>query len=192
MANIVEIDTASPALRALLQRTQNKVGVNKVIAVAATRKVRDHFVGVAGWMRNPFGKPAQFWKRMNRATRHEATSTHAAVIMPREVAQRFYGGTIRPTGGRRFLTIPAIAAAYRRSARSFPDLVLVLFKKRAGRGPAGALVQHGKNQSTIFYWLHRKVTQKADARVLPTSAQIADAVIPEVEAYVLRGSKPIT
>lgn len=191
MATVVDLNTASPALQALLVRAKNQVGVNKVLAVAATRTVRDHFAQVATWMRNPWGRPAQFWKRMSRATRPEATSSHPAVVMPREVAQRFHGGTIRPTGGRRFLTIPARAEAYRRSARSFQDLVLILFPKRSGRGPAGALVRHGDKQSTIFYWLHRKVTQKPDPRVLPTLKQIGDSAVPDIEAYLLRGTKRV-
>jgi hypothetical protein len=186
MAAIIDLDTARPELRALLRRAKNPIAVHKVMAAAATREVRDHFAKVAIWQRNPFGKPPLFWKRMSRATRPEATATTAAVLIPREVAQRYFGGTIRPTGGRRLLTIPARAEAYRRSARSFDDLVLIIFKARSGRGPVGALIRHGKSESTVLYWLKRKVTQKSDQRVMPSTAQIASAVVPEVEAYLLR------
>lgn len=188
MAAIVDLDTASPALRALLARASNRPGLNKVISVAGTRAVKDRFAEVATWMRNKFGRPAQFWKRMSRATRPEATAAHAAVVMPREVAQRYFGGTIRPTGGRNFLTIPARAEAYRRSARSFDDLVLIVFRRK-GRGPAGALIRKGETHDAVMYWLYRKVTQKGDPRVLPTSDELAAAVMPDVESYLLRDSK---
>lgn len=216
MANVIDLDTARPELRALLARAQNPLAVHKVMATAATRTVRDTFAKVATWQRNPFGKAPQFWKRMSRATRPEATIKTAAVVMPREVAQRYFGGVIRPTGGRRLLTIPAVAESYRRSARSFEDLVMWIFnkprrgavgalvrpskvvvwdkaalaaeKRRGGRGWKNArmLSSHDGKEGFILFWLYRSVRQKGDRRVVPTMQEIGAAVVPEVESYLLR------
>lgn len=190
MATVIDLDTASPQLKALLARAKNPTAVHKVMATAATQAVRDRFAEMAGIQRNPWGKPPQFWKRMSRATRAEANPTTAAVVMPREVAQRYFGGVIRPTGGRKFLTIPAHASAYRRSARSFADLVLMVFKGGEGQGGGLALAKRGAKEPVVLYWLRRQVKQKGDSRVIPSPKELAAAVIPQVEAYLLR-SRPV-
>ncbi len=189
----VIIDTASPALAEILRRAEDRYAIHRVMAISATRCVKDRFAEMAQWQRNKFARPAQFWKRMYRATHWEADATRGAVVMPREVAQRFHGGEIRPTGGKQFLTIPASAKAYRRAARSFTDLILVIFKSPRGKA-AGMLIQRAKVRKKttveVMYWLVRGVNQQGDPRVMPTNDQLSAAIVPVVEDYVLRGRSP--
>jgi hypothetical protein len=136
------------------------------------------------WMRNRFGKPAQFWKRMSRASRSEATASAAVLLIPREVAQRFFGGTIRPKGGKKFLTIPVTREAYRRKASTFPNLVLIMTRGSKARR-SGILVRTKKNgQMEVMYWLVRGVTQKADPRVMPSKAEFQAHIAKDVDSYL--------
>lgn len=189
MSSRILIDTAKVNLGLIVQRVQNRGALHKVMGVAGARAVKDHFAKNADWQKNKFGRPAQFWKRMYRATRSEASQIYAAVIMPSEVAQRFYGGPIKPTGGKTYLTIPAHASAYRRSAQSFENLALVIFPNPKGKAE-GMLVRRRrvkrKSVQEVMYWLVRGVNQAGDARVMPTDKELGDAIIPEVESYLLR------
>lgn len=180
------LDTARPSLRALAARAADRGAVHRVMGVSGTRIVKDRFALMADVQRNPWGKAPQFWKRMNRATRWESGQDFADVVMPREVAQRFYGGPIKPTGGRKYLTIPAHRSAYRRSARSFQDLKLVLFGR--GSGAKLALAKKTKTATTVLYWLVKGVTQAGDSRVIPTPAEFAAGIEPDVMAYLRRES----
>lgn len=191
MSYQVVIDTARPSLRKLLRRVEPKA-LNKIIARSALRLTRDRFAQVATYMRNPWGKPAQFWKRMYRGSRAESSSYSAAVLVPREVALHYYGGTVRPTGGRKALTIPANASAYRRSAKSFRDLVVVVLKGRA----ALARVQErkgrnkGSDKLTVYYWLVGAVRMKPNLSVLPTERQYQAGISRDVMDYFSRGTPP--
>lgn len=214
MSYRVVIDTARPALRNLM-RNANPAAVNKVVAQSALRLTRDRFAQVATYMRNPWGKPAQFWKRMYRATRAESTSTSASVVVPREVALHYYGGRVRPTGGRKFLTIPAVAQAYRRSARTFRDLVFMIVngrpalakvkkvaytaefsyggddaRSRSGKPRKGSKrrVKTGTvDKPTVFYWLVRGVRMKPNLNVIPTAVQYQSGISRDVLDYLTRG-----
>lgn len=206
-------DTATPLLRRLERQAMDMEAIHKVAAVAVMRLIRDGFVVKANTQRNKFGRPPQFWKRMIRGTRYEASSTSAVVIMPREVALRRFGGLITPTGGRRLLTIPAQAATYRTSAKDYADLVLIIFKKRT-RGPVGALMRHlskGFNDTgggttdvdtladqqksherwqkrqrgmEVMFWLVRQSRQKPDPSVMPSDAEITATALAAVNRYL--------
>lgn len=172
-------DTATPALRALANRANNKAALHKVAAVAAAEMVRDNFAKMAQVERNKFGAAPRFWARMNRGTRAVSTQVEGAVAMPREVAQRYYGGPIRPTGGRKYLAIPANRTAYRRSPRSFQDLFFAVF------GGKPVLARASKSHTEVMYWLVRGVTQRGNPRVLPPQDVLGRHVERVVSDYLV-------
>lgn len=191
MSYKVVIDTARPGLENVLIRASDRTSLHAVIARSATRTVRLKFANVATWMRNRWGRPAQFWKRMNRATHPEHNASAAYVVMPREVAQRRFGGPLRPTGGKQFLTIPATARAYRRSARSFPDAIAVLFREPKGLAVGMIAQVHPGKGIEALYWLVRGVNQKGDPRVLPTMQEFDAGMKPDINAWLLRKQQSI-
>lgn len=179
------VNTAGPALQSLLARVQDRPAIHKVMGVAAIRLVKDGFTVLAHEQRNPFGRPPMFWKRMNRATRWELSATGADVVMPREVAQRYYGGTIRPTGGRKFLAIPLVKEAYRRAPRTFTDLDLIITEDNK----RGFLVRRAEKKTTLMYALVRKVTQAGNRGVLPGADVMGPALRQSVREYLLGSSR---
>lgn len=211
MASVVVFDTARSALQDLAARARSRAAIHKVAAVAATQLVRDHFAINATENRNPYGAPSRFWARMSRGTRAEANAKEAAVVMPREVAQRYYGGPIRPTGGRKFLAIPANRTAYGRSPRSFADLVFIVIQGRpalaritkvqtyhtlthhdaaSDRRKDGRVrtkrVKAGKlDKPTVMFWLVRGVVQKGNPGVLPPMQSIYAAAERAMSSYLV-------
>lgn len=107
------------------------------------------------------------------------------------IAQRYFGGTIRPTL-KKWLTIPAIAEAYGQAAGSFhnlrfvplgPDLAALVERratliKRPRKGAKkGSFKPVAETTGAVFYWLKRQVTQTADPTVLPTDDEIQSAAL---------------
>lgn len=203
MSDVIIIDTATPALRSLLQGVQDRRARNVVMASAATDLVRHHFRALAGTNRNPWGRPATFWQRMRASTTALADALRAAVVMPREIAARFFGTVIRPKGGKKFLTIPATARAYGRKAGSFSDLrfgfaydpqtgrnrpaLLAARQTTLRRNAEGRLVRRGTEDGTRpVYWLARSVKLKPNATILPIRAQFMIAIKTAMAAYLKR------
>ena len=179
------VDTTTPELRKLVAALKDKSSLNKVMANAGRIVIQDHFATYAQTNRNRFGRPSTFWKRMRQATYAESDSTVAAVVMPREVAQRRFGGTIKPTGGRKNLTIPLDRAAYNKSARTFQDL-FVLTLKRGGTERRFLAMKLRKNRIKVLYALRESVTQTGSADVLPSDSKIVDAVREAAVEYIAR------
>ncbi len=188
-------DHATPALQRLAIGLNRGQELNRAMADGAAVLVRDHFAGAAGSNRNPYGAPSTFWRRMRGGVRARADATAGVVAMPREIAQRYFGGPLSPTGGRRYLTIPARREAYGKRAREFRDLVFVPRK-----GGKAMLVQaeqtkflrSGKKLHTtsagggVFFWLVPGVTQHKNPDVLPTEQQIRAAAVGSASRYFTR------
>ncbi len=153
--------------------------VLRVIGHAMTETVRRHFAELAQDAQHH--QTAQslgadrsgFFEKARQGT-HDAQLEEGGVsvsIDARGIAQRYFGGTIEARPGS-YLTIPAIAIAYGKRAREF-DLRLVLF----GDTGLAALVSKSvpADESNVYYWLVRSVTQAADPTILPEESEIIDA-----------------
>jgi len=137
--------------------------LKEIIGRAARNKIRAHLFALNSSRANRLGgKRTNFYAHAARSTHHRATSDGALVSINHVgIAQRRFGGTIRPRASK-MLTIPAHPAAYGRRAREIPGLKLVPFKK------APALMK----DDTVYYWLARSVTQQPDPSVLPTESEL--------------------
>lgn len=177
------IDTVTPALQQKLSKLRKRAQLNEVMAIAGAKVVRRHFVENGDRQRNKFGAPPMFWRKMRNGVREEFDFKSASIVMERPVAQRYFGGTIRPTGGKKYLTIPLLPAAYRRSARSFKDLRFVKFPD----GKAFLYRTKGRKGSRTreyLYALKKTVTQKGDKSVLPPIEKIKEAAAQGVKEYL--------
>lgn len=124
----------------------------------------------------------------------------AISINQRALAQRFFGGTIKPTTGK-FLTIPARTEAYGHRAREFDNLVPIIFRG----GQSGALVERdatvvrggargagagrSKGQGIgggVFFWLVKRVVQRADPSVLPSAEEMIRPALSAASDYIER------
>jgi hypothetical protein len=174
----VNRDDASPALQRIADSAAGRKAIHQYMADAARVLIQGHFRTLAAERHNRFGLPSRFWARMYRGTRSAASADRGEVRMPREVALRYFGGTLRPTGGRKALTIPMVAQAYRKRAREIRDLFLIRSKTGDGR-TYGVLARQekGKDAPTPYYLLVRSATVKPDKSVLPSDRAIYGAAM---------------
>lgn len=173
------IDNASAVLKGLSLTLRDRARLHAAVATGARNLVKDHFAGLASTNRNKFGVRSSFWARMQRATRAESSETQAAVVMQREVAQRFYGGVIKPKG-KKFLAIPVSRHAYGKAPRSF-DLSVVKFANKLllvnfKRGP----------EPEVYFVLKKSVKQTGNKDVLPTDKQITETTQSVVKSILER------
>jgi len=195
---------AGQALGPMLAALQDRAGLNRAAADAVSDTVRDHLVTLAGSRHKTASElgasPSGFWERMRNSVDVAASAEAGTVSLPREMALRYFGGTVRPTGGKQYLTIPAMAEAYGKRAgelhfltfgfgmlaggRMAPALVDrprsgVSFprdrRKGAGAGARRTVPGQTTSGGTVYFWLVRQATQKADKSVLPTEATMINA-----------------
>ncbi len=124
--------------------------------------------------------------------------TEATVsITHHAIRQRIQGGYIRPTGGRKYLTLPATAEAYGKRAREFGNLRFGFAENKYGN-LAPALVNAGEQKvsfgrrrkdgsrkvtpgedmsSKAFFWLVKQVYQPADPAAFPPEADLEAAAV---------------
>lgn len=179
------VDTVTDRLKRLSRALKDTGALNKVIANATSELFKKHFVGMAMKERNKFGKPPTFWKRMRSSVRPFSGPSMAGVEMSRPVAQRYYGGTIKPTGGKRWLTIPLTKTAYGRSARSFEDLYI--YTSHIGnKFLARDIVKRKKKKTVLEYLLKKSVTQKGDKNAIPSKQKIKETTASTLKSYLDR------
>jgi len=200
-------DTARPAIRRLLRGLEDGKHL-PAIGAAGERTLKDHFTaknlsGATHATANRLGaRPTQMFADFADATRWETAFQGVnLVVSDGRVNQRLNGGTIVPTGGRRYLTIPATSAAYGIRAREAsvnlvfafalnergrwqPALVAETnYERTVSRGKnAGQVKRAAKGQKAtqgagkVWFWLARRVTQKPDPTVIPTETELRDRV----------------
>ncbi len=177
-------DTASPALAAAT-RGLAPASLGPVIGRAGRNAVREHLFSRDSQGNALGGRRTHFFGQAARATNFTMQGDTVVVSIDHiGIAQRFFGGVIRPKTAK-YLTIPVHPAAYGKRAREFSDLEMIF-------GPGGqpvGLARKAKGKRTfgeVYYLLVRQATQQPDPSVLPTDPQLEAAVLPEVESHLQR------
>ncbi len=190
-------DRATPLLQELGGRLQDRRRMHKAIATAALPVVERKFVENSSTNRNRFGTRGGFWNRMLSGTYATGDDSSAIIRMPREVALRYFGGTVTPKASKN-LAIPARAEAYGKSPRDFSDLRFVMFRSGAKalvqadqskigyrKGKRGQTTVRGPERGgLVFYWLVTEATITGDRDLLPTPEELADAAIESLRNYL--------
>lgn len=181
----IAVDTTTDALKKLSRALKDKEALNKAIANENLILFRDHFRSISAKEKNKFGAPSTFWRRMIEQTKAFFDNRIAGLEMNRAIAQRYFGGVIKPTGGKRFLTIPVSKEAYGKSARSFHGLFVFRYGDIGKNGSAFlakssrkvVISTHSgpqkKERLTLMYQLLARVVQKKNESILPTKSEIA-------------------
>jgi hypothetical protein len=182
-------DRATPAVDQLSDLVQGPRIANRYTGAVARLIVANFRMLDTERANSMGGKRTHFYANAAKGTNwRNDDSTGTITIHAAGIAQRLFGGTIKPVKGK-FLAIPARAEAYGKSPREFDDLEphfgehggalvqrqsqrLSFVKEnrryeRGGRGftraKAGATEGGG-----VFFWLVKSVTQLPDFTVLPT------------------------
>lgn len=181
-------DLATPALNAIAQKLSSRRSLNEALGARGERELRDHF-GKREAEPNKTGWPRQhFWDQIRSATAVSRVDEQSATITINDPRfnQKFYGGTIKPGAGKKYLTLPAIAAAYGSPATAHK--LTPIFRYLGGERRAVALAEvKGKGRErteTVWYWLVKSVTQNKDERALPDRDQFAGALRDEAQEFL--------
>ncbi len=185
MYGLTIVDRASPAVEQLAALVRGSQIANRYIGAVAVL-IRKNFKALDDERANTMGgKRTHFYAEASKGTTWEAEASGGTIsVHATGIAQRLFGGTIKPVKGK-WLAIPARAEAYGHSPRDFDDL-----EPRIGAN-AGALVQRvsqsfsmvkdqrkgnkggqrskpGAEQGGgVLFWLVKSVTQDPDETVLP-------------------------
>jgi hypothetical protein len=169
------------SLEAVLGPQQRKLMLAQAKRVEI--ELRFHFKGLddlgnaRGWKRT------HFWARRVRANTSvtNVTDTTAEVtVASAEFRQRLFGGTIVPREAK-YLAIPVIEQAAGRSPRTFEKGEL-----RFAVDPDFGKVLEQVSTGAVFYFLRRKVVQKADPTAAPSESVIRAALMDETSRFLAR------
>jgi len=181
-------DTGTPIVRAV-SRAMQLEAIGPIIGRSANNTIREHLFGLNQSRPNALGgRRTQYYAQAARGTQFQFSGDTVIVSINQiGIAQRYYGGTIKPKTSK-YLTIPVHPAAYGHRAREF-DLELVF--GRGGQPYALATKAGGKGKNAhsvgeIYYRLVKSVTQQANPEVLPTNAEVDDAINTDVGSYLDR------
>lgn len=123
--------------------------------------------------------PSQHLAKIANQIESFSSEDSATLRLPRRSRLRAAFGTytVRPTGGRKMLTIPAHASTYGRNARDFSGLLKSALI--GGRYPALVFRKTG----TAAFWLAKQVTIKEDRSLLPFD-QYEELIVEEARGIV--------
>ena len=174
-------DQATPALERLNASFRSRV--TPAVGAAVATLFQGHFDQLPS---NKLNWPSTgFWKRAAQNTSFEITGQNVAIKVDQEgVGQRRFGGWIQARRSK-WLTIPARAEAYGKSARDFGNLRFVPFARPyeaalVEKTPASGL----RISDVVVYWLKKAVYQSPDSKVTPSAAEIHTVAMQAVERVV--------
>ena len=197
-------DKATSVLENFKEELESE-SVRHAAAGSAKRVFQAHFQALEASRPNQHNWPRQhFYASAARSVKDTVDEDGITIAIHKNgIAQRYFGGDIKPVNGKA-LAIPACAEAYGKRARAFNFLELVwpkgesvgmlverqrtTFKirkdRRKGKEGQTILKEDKKLGGKIFFWLVSSVHQYADPSVLPDNALVLDAVILEILNHI--------
>ena len=191
-------ETAPGVVRAIGRALQiDRVG--PIIGRSANNTIREHLFGLNSSRPNALGgSRTNYYAQAARATQFQVEGESVIVSINQiGIAQRYFGGTIKPKKAK-YLTIPARAEAHGKRAGEFNDLVVVFgrggqpiglaraWQTKIGQNKSGQTVSRGIAGGEILFWLVKEVTQQADKSVLPEDGTMTEAINRDVASYLDR------
>ena len=158
--------------------------LNAVVGMGLAKTLRGHFRSLdlrpnkRGW------RKSHFWRGMASSTAFAGATQNGAVVAVqkgRVFGAKLRGATVRPTGGRKFLAIPAIEARYGVSPSSLDKNELQFRRTRRG-GLLGVIRADGTMQ--VHYWLVRKATIPRDPETLPPRDSVMADIRENISKYL--------
>lgn len=129
-------------------------------------------------------RKTNFWSGIAKSTTFVSATNDTATVAIQEgkkFAAKLFGAKIRPTGGRKFLAIPAIESRYGISPSSLDKNDLSFRKTRRG-GLLGKIRADGSME--VHYFLVRSAKTPAQADALPNESEISTAVKNSISNYL--------
>lgn len=183
-------------------------GVKAAAGGGVRRLLQDHMRALDGARANQMGgKRSHFYAAAARSITYAIDSDGVTVSIHQPgIALHYYGGTVRPVNGSKYLTIPVDPEAYGKRAGEFSHLSVQYGQTRGGGIRPMFLVEdtHTKVKVTkgrktgkvkvketlkagkIMYYLALSATMKPDPSVLPTDETINQSALASMIAYLGR------
>lgn len=193
-------DTGTPILRSV-SRAIRPEALGPIIGRSANNTIREHLFGLNQSRPNALGgRRTQYYAQAARSTQFQIEGDTVVVSTNQiGIAQRYYGGTIKPKTAK-FLTIPVHPAAYGKRAREF-DLELVfghggqpiaLATKASGSVStldSRGRIRKGHGFGEIYFRLAKSITQQADPTVLPYDELVESRIDKDVASFLDRAAQ---
>ncbi len=177
-------DKASSFLADLMEKVKDKVAINTVLGKEAEVRLRKHFLTLNKKPNAKGFKKQYFWRQIRTATTlGEINDKGATVnISDSRFAIKVYGGTIKPTGGKKYLAIPATSQRYGTSPQSANDRDDLVFIKR-NTSEKAYLIKKENKAIRVQYFLVRSSTQKPQADALPDKDKFSQNLSQALKTY---------
>lgn len=205
MSVVVQIEIAkdetTAALRRLVAGVKDRTELNRAAAGRIGDLVKRYVSEVAAPSRHKTALrlgaiPTGYLEVAAQSVTHEGNATEGLVSINQnfEIFKRVAGPVlVMPRATKKWLTIPAIAAAHGRRAREIGSLrfqpvrdgLAALVRgpkyakrsdgKRRTKDEARAYRESLKAETTVFYWLKRRVVLPQDRGLLPTEQGLFEA-----------------
>ena len=211
----IPLDTASPEIQRVIAGIQGSKNLARYGARAVQQEIGGHVLRYAAAHHDTAqslgADPTGFYSDAYEAVTSPGAVTvepgFAKLALPRNAfARAFKDVDIFPTGGRKYLTFAACAAAYGRRAQSFGNLQFgmavdpatgnlrpalvepaqqkVRFGRRRKDGSRAVIPGEIKDGRAPVYWLVTKAHQKQNRELLPSAAQISAAALEGAAQYI--------
>jgi len=177
---------------ARLGKLVDPVLLRKRLAVDVLNLFQDHYRSLPPNRQFP-GRTTHFWADAARSTSFALDSDGFTITTNKQgVLQRYLGGTIKPTGGRKYLTIPAREEAYGKLASDFNNLRFAITDQGPALVEADAtrikigrqkkdgtrnIKNLGETGGAVMFWLRRSVTQRGNTNIIPTTEKITEVLL---------------
>ncbi len=201
----IKVTWDTPILRALERELTDLSGLNAYLASTAEAGTRTYIHAAAAQRHTTANRlgaaPTNYLSKNAELTesRHDANS--ATITVHGAIFQRVSGDVTVKARNSKWLTIPATAAAYGKSAREFSDLRVQFFGRglmglvKAEQSHVGTRARAGfdhdnraplitKGRADVYYWLKKSVVLPQDRGLLPSLEQYTQGAEIAARAYL--------
>jgi hypothetical protein len=188
-------DHATPGLRAMMARLADRTALHAEMGMGVERLVARHMRTTKVPQGNRLGGTSTgFWMKAIASIKGTSDGNSATVSIPaRGVALQYYGGTVRPKAGKKYLTIPACPEAHGKRASEIKGGYEQQEWLRTPYGRPFAIAEKIKvnrkgiqTRGRILFWLKKSVTIRAHSDVLPEEAAIGAEAAKAAKKYIAR------
>jgi len=182
--NVIITDEASHGLNRMLEKCKRPASLMKRLGKTVEVELRRHF-SVLNRIPNKRGfRKTNFWNRIRNSTTFTKFDANSAEVSIQDgaFAAKLHGATIRPTGGRKFLAIPAVSSRNGISPRSANDQASFFFYRTKAGKPTLAMNRRGNVE--IQYFLIRSAKVPKEPNALPKAEVISRKLAEKAGEYL--------
>lgn len=210
-----DTETATKFIVNITGKIKRPKELNEALGQSLELLIKDHFL-IRNKVPNRLrGKRTNFWSNLRNTVKLEDLTDKGATVSIASGAFRIQleGGTIKPTAGRKALTIPLVAAAHGVRVKDYEEstgkklfrMGNALFERssqgtqsltgatrvsaRGSNGQTRSLNLRGRSQVRAVYALVKQVTIKADPTALPSQAKILKSLNQEASDWLAKETK---